>query len=47
MTQLPAALLDHAVLVQDPIHGADRAEEDAFIEQGGVDLSRGLIDEPG
>jgi len=34
------------MLVQDAIHGANRAEILPLIEQGGIDLSRYLIDEP-
>ena len=37
---------DHASKA-DAIDCADRAEDVAFIEQGGADLSRGLIDDPG
>ena len=33
------------VFVQDPIHGAFRAQVDAFIEQSGINLGRGQVTE--
>ena len=36
-----------AVLVEDPIHGPDRAMIEALVQQFGVDLRRGLVDEAG
>src|SRR3954467_3372976 len=33
------------MVVQDAVQGADRAEVDALVEQGGVDLRRGEIGE--
>src|SRR5664280_2546158 len=46
VAQLSAAFPDFVVLMQDPVHGADRAMVEALVEQAGVDLRRGLIDEP-
>ena len=43
MPQLIAALLQLPVCSQDAMHGADRAEIDAFIQQRGIDLDRGLV----
>src|ERR1035437_6066986 len=43
MTKLIAALLQPSVLSQDAMHGADRAEINAFIDQGGIDLHWGLV----
>jgi hypothetical protein len=45
VTRLLAAFADLAVLIEDAVHGTDRAMVDAFIEQGGVDLGRRLIGE--
>ena len=47
MAELIAAFADLAVFGQDAIHGSDRAKIDAFVQQGGVDLGGGQIDEPG
>src|ERR1700689_3647388 len=47
MTELVAAFADLAVCGQDAIQGSDRAKIDALVEQGGVDLGGGQIDEPG
>ena len=44
---LAAAFDDLALTCKDAIHRADRTQIDAFIEQGGVDLGRGLIREAG
>jgi|GEM_PF-2073527 len=45
MPKLVASLLQLAVLSQDAMHGADRAEINAFIDQGGKDLRRRLVPE--
>ena len=45
MAQLPAPFADLAVLVEDPVNGADRPMIDAFIEESGVDFRRCLIGE--
>src|ERR1035437_7282960 len=45
MTELVAALPQLAVLGQDALHGADRTEIRAFVDQRGVDLRRGLVAE--
>ena len=45
MPKLVAALLQFSVLGQDAMHGADRAEIDAFIQQRGKDLDRCLVKE--
>src|SRR5664279_61472 len=47
MAQLLATFPDLVVLVQDAIHGPDRTEIEASVEQFGVDFRRSLIDEPG
>jgi osmotically-inducible protein OsmY len=47
MAELVAAFADPAVFRQDAIQGADRAKIDALVEQGGIDLRGGQIDEPG
>jgi len=47
MAALAAAFSNLTLRGKDPIHRADRAKTDAFIEQGGKDLSRGLIGEAG
>src|SRR5271165_2432291 len=44
--QLLATLLHLAVLVEDAIHGPDRAMIEALVQQLGVDFRRGLVDEP-
>src|SRR4051812_1445211 len=43
--QLIAAFADFIVVIEEAVHGADRAEVDALVEQGGVDLRRGEIGE--
>jgi hypothetical protein len=40
MTQLAAAFSGFGVLLEDPIHGADRAVAGALVEQAGVDFRR-------
>ena len=45
MAQLLAPFLDLVVFVQDSVHGADRTEMNALVEQGRPDLGRRLIDE--
>ena len=45
MTQLSAPFANFAMLAQQPIHRADRAMIDAFIQQRGVDFRGGLIRE--
>ena len=45
MPQLSATFTDFVVLREEAVHRADRAEEDALIEQRGVDLRRRLIGE--
>lgn len=45
MAKLIAAFPDFAVVVQDPVHGADRAVIDPFVQQGRVDLRRRQIGE--
>src|ERR1039457_4332653 len=45
MTQLVAALLQLLVLSQDAMHGADRTEVDAFVQQRGKDLGWSLVRE--
>src|SRR5271165_2462555 len=47
MAELVTAFADLAVFGQDAIHGADRAKIDALVQQGGIDLGRGQVDEPG
>src|SRR3954453_23147979 len=47
MAELVAAFADLALFGQDAIQGADRAKIDAFVQQGGIDLRGGQIDEPG
>src|SRR3954465_919614 len=47
MAALVAALADLALFGQDAIQGADRAKIDALVQQGGIDLGGGQIDEPG
>ena len=47
MAELVAAFTDFAVFGQDAIQGSDRAKRDALVEQGGIDLGGGLVDEPG
>src|SRR5208283_1173374 len=46
VAQLLATLLHLAVLVEDAIHGPDRAMIEALVQQLGVDFRRGLVDEP-
>jgi hypothetical protein len=43
VTQVIASFPDLIVLVENAIHGPDRAEIVTFIEQGSKDLSGGLI----
>src|SRR3954462_74240 len=43
VAQLVAALPNLVMVVQDAVQDADRAEVDALVEQGGVDLRRGEI----
>ena len=43
---LAPTLLDLAILMQDPVHGADRAMVEALVEQGCVDFGRSLVHEP-
>ncbi len=45
MPQLIATFADFAMVVQDAIHRANRAVVLAFIEQGGMDGRRRLVDE--
>ena len=45
MAELIAAFADFVVLVEDAIHGADRAVVDALIKQAGIDLGRRLVSE--
>ncbi len=45
MPHLVAAFADLLVVVEDPVHGSDRAVVDAFVEQGGVDFGRREIGE--
>src|SRR3954462_15053582 len=45
VAQLVAALPNLVMVVQDAVQGADRAEVDALVEQGGADLRRGEIGE--
>jgi len=45
MPQLSATFTDFIVLREEGVHRADRAEEDALIEQRGVDLRRCLVGE--
>ena len=45
MGQLVTALTNLVVGGQDAIHGADRAEIDTLVEQGGVDLGGGVVHE--
>ena len=47
VTPLSAAFDDLAMGGKDAIHRSDRAQIDAFIEQGGIDFGRGLIREAG
>jgi hypothetical protein len=44
---LTAALCDLAMGGKDAIHRSDRTPIHAFIEQGGIDLGRGLVGEAG
>ena len=46
MAKLRATFVNLAVLLEDAVHGADRAAVDAFIKQGGVDLGRCLVSKP-
>jgi hypothetical protein len=43
--QLIAPLAQFAVLFEQPVHGARRADVDALVQQGGVDLVRRLVHE--
>src|SRR5664279_2003666 len=43
--ELIAAFADFVVLVEDAVHGADRAVVDTLIEQAGVDFGRRLVGE--
>ena len=45
MAELVAALLQLSISSQDAVHGADRAEIDALVEQGGIDLGWRLVAE--
>ena len=47
MTTLAAAFRDLALGCKDAIHRADRTQIDAFIQQGRIDLGRGLIGKSG
>ena len=47
MAQLVAPLAHLAVGFEDAVHGAHRAEVDALVEERGVDLARGFVDETG
>ena len=47
MAALVAPFTDLTVFGQDAIQGADRAKIDALVQQGGIDLRGGQIDEPG
>ena len=44
--QLPAPFADFVMLGENAIHGADRAQIDALVEQAGVDFGWSQIDEP-
>ncbi|MDE3175592.1 MAG: hypothetical protein KGM15_05705 [Pseudomonadota bacterium] len=46
MAQLASALLHLAMPLGDPVQGPERATIEALVEQAGLDLRRGLIDEP-
>ena len=45
MAQLLATFVDLAVLLEDAIHGADRAVVDTLVEQGCINLRRCLVGE--
>ena len=45
MPQLSTTFADFVVLREEAVHRADRTEEDALIEQRGVDLRRRLVSE--
>jgi hypothetical protein len=47
MATLAATLRNLTMGGEDAMHRADRAQIDAFIQQGGIDLGRGLIREAG
>src|ERR1019366_4510286 len=47
VTQLPAPFAHFVMLGQNAIHGSNRAEIDALVEQAGVDFGWSQIDEPG
>src|SRR6201994_4924819 len=47
MAALVAPFADLALFGQDAIQGADRAQIDAFVQQGGIALRGGQIDEAG
>ena len=47
VTPLSAAFDDLALGCKDAIHRANRTKIDALIEQGGIDLGRGLVAEAG
>ena len=45
MGGLTSSFTDLVVLVEDPVHGGDRPQVDALIEELGIDGGRGLVDE--
>ena len=45
VTELVPALLDLRLFIEEAVEGSDGTVVTAFIEQGGVDRSRGLVDE--
>jgi hypothetical protein len=45
VTELIPALLDLRLFIEDAVEGSDGTVVTAFIEQGGVDRGRGLVDE--
>src|SRR3990172_9125783 len=46
MTQLVPALLNFLVVVEDAVHGTDRAMVLSFVQKGCIDFLGGLIHEP-
>jgi hypothetical protein len=46
VTSLVAPFSHFIVLRQEPIHGSQRTQVDAFIEQGGIDFGWGLVYKP-
>lgn len=43
VAQLVAAFSDFGMVLQDALHGANRTEKSALIQQGGIDLLRRLV----